>query len=352
MQAGEFNRSRSNSVFLSFVAEEFRERGTARRAALAQKIVSHPFVASLGMKVPQRLGVLDDLSGLADMDLPDLFVLKLAKSWSSRGVMILERTGYNKYFDHMALENLSSEAIKHLQEDKAASFASASPSWIIEELVHHTLGLGAIPFDYKFYCFRGRVGLVVQIDRNTGPVKIALFDGDFKPLKLGRDYVLAETARPGQPVIPLHAPEMLWWAQRLSLEADSPFVSVDLLDSPQGPIFGEFTYSPGGTHRRIFTFSHAMLDRFDSLMSGGGNMPDQLSGTLLEVRRALVHPDGLSYRAWAGFAYAGGARGAERLHSFYKDLATAEDEAGDRHLWYRHLGARWAGIRDRLRQAK
>ncbi|MCU1515498.1 MAG: hypothetical protein JWQ75_219 [Pseudarthrobacter sp.] len=344
-----FDRPRTESPFLDFVAREFGRRGTERRGELAQKVISHPFVSGLGMKVPGRIALIEDLTALADADLPPLFVLKVANGWSSRGVMILERTGPDQFFDHMNLQALSLESILRIQAEKAESFATKKAVWIAEELIRHTLGVGAIPFDYKFYCFNGKVGLVVQIDRNTGPVKMALFDGEFRPLKKNTDYLLSGHARSGVPVIPLHAPEMLWWAQRLSREADSPFVSVDMLDSPDGPVFGEFTYSPGGTHRKLFVFSHAMLDRFDGLMGSDDVPATALSETSLEVRRSLTKPDALPYRAWAGYAYGGGPRGAERLHSFYKDLARECGPDDPKHDWYRWFSARWAGNRDRLR---
>jgi hypothetical protein len=301
------------------------------------------------MRVPGRIALIEDLDALADADLPPLFVLKVANGWSSRGVMILERTGKGQFFDHMNLQALNMESILRIQAEKAESFATKKAMWIVEELIHHTLGVGAIPFDYKFYCFNGKVGLIVQIDRNAGPIKMALCDGEFKPLKKNVDYLLAGTANSGVPVIPLHAPEMLWWAQRLSREADSPFVSVDMLDSPDGPVFGEFTYSPGGTHRKTFVFSHTMLDRFDGLMRSDDVPASALANTSLELRRSLTKPDALPYRAWAGFAYSGGPRGAERLHSFYKDLASDCGPDDPRYEWYRWLSARWAGNRDRLR---
>jgi hypothetical protein len=300
------------------------------------------------MRVPKRLAVLDSVDRLNELDLPDLFVLKLASGWSSRGVMLLERTGPDTFFDHMKLQVLDAASITRLQEGAAASFGQSQGQWIAEELVVHTLGVGAIPFDYKFYCFDGDVGLVVQIDRNSGPVRVALFDGTFRPMRLGRDYLLNGTTNPGMPVVPLHAPEMLWWAQRLSREADSPFVSIDMFDSPTGPVFGEFTYSPGGTHRRMFAFSHRLLDRFDELITKTGPAAEPLAGTSLELRRALAHPGPLAYRAWAGYAYGGGPKGAERLHAHYRQMA--EDcEADDPMLgWYRLLGGIWAAIRDRL----
>ena len=347
-----FDRDRSKSPFLDFVASEFHERGTLRRRELAQKIISHPFVSELGMRVPERLGVLDEIEALHDAELPDTFVLKLADGWSARGVMVLERTGADEYFDHLNLQVHTAGSITAVQREKALSFDGRKPRWIVEESVKPLLGVGAIPFDYKFYCFSGEVGLVVQIDRNSHPTKVVLFDGEFRPLKRGTDYLLSEAANPGVPVVPLHAPEMLWWAQRLSLQADSPFVRVDMMDSPSGPVFGEFTYSPGGTHKRTYVFSHKMLKRFDHLMTSPNEMSDDLGQTTFDIRTSLSHPDPSHFKSWAGFAYNGGARGAERLHTFYKEQALDCGPDDPRFQWYRRLSALWAGARDRLRPSK
>lgn len=347
-----FDRARSKSPFLDFVASEFQERGTQRRRELAQRLISHPFVSELGMRVPERLRVLDEIETLHDAELPDTFVLKLVDGRSARGVMVIERTGPDEYFDHMNLQVHTASSMTASQRDKAQSLDGRKPRWVVEESVKPLLGVGAIPFDYKFYCFSGEVGLVVQIDRNSHPSKIVLFDGDFRPLKRGTDYLLSETAKPGVPVVPLHAPEMLWWAQKLSLQADSPFVRVDMLDSPSGPVFGEFTYSPGGTHKRTYVFSHKMLKRFDRLLSTPGEASDDLAETTLEVRKSLNHPDPSHFKSWAGFAYNGSARGAERLHTFYKEQARACGPEDLKYAWYRRLSALWAGARDRLRPSK
>ncbi|MFF2245804.1 ATP-grasp fold amidoligase family protein [Arthrobacter sp. NPDC058130] len=344
-----FDRADEDSPFLSFVADEFGQRGTARRGELAQKVNSHPFVDALGMRVPKRLAVLDRIEELHDAALPDKCVLKVANGWSSRGVQLLERTGPDEYFDHMTQQTLTTASIVEIQTAAAQSFSSKEPCWIVEELIEPLMGLGAIPFDYKFYCFQGTVGLIVQIDRNSGPVKIALFDGEFRPLKRGTDYLLSDRVRHGAPVIPLHAPELLWWARRLSLEADSPFVSVDMLDSPTGPVFGEFTYSPGGTHKRMFVFSHRLLDQFDELISATADHPDLRAQASLEDLKSMVHPGPVQFKAWAGFAYSGGPKGADRLHVFYKKLAVESEPGTLSAEWYGRLSVLWAGIRNRLR---
>lgn len=343
-----FDRANAESPFLNFVAREFNERGTQRRRELAQKIISHPFVADLGLRVPQRLAVLDDIQDLRSAELPETFVLKPASGWSSRGVMLLERHG-DDYFDHMGLLGHSIESIAESQSGTSAPPTSkADRRWIVEELVQPSIGVGVIPFDYKFYCFDGEVALITQTDRNTGPTKVVLFDGQFKPLRLGTDYLFAGKAKPGVPIVPLHAPEMLWWAQKLSSVADSPFVRIDLFDSPTGPVFGEFTYSPGGTHNRTYVFSHTLIDQFDEYITSTSPLADPLLDTPLGVRNSLVHPAPHHFRAWAGYAYNGGPRGAERLASFYREQALASEPDGTDAEWYRRMSGRWAAIRDGL----
>ena len=113
MQQAGFDRLETESPFLSFVAEEFGRRGTERRAELAQKVIAHPFVESLGMRVPGRLGLLQRIEDLPGGELPAKFVLKLADGWSARGVMLLECTGPDEYFDHMSLKPLREGGYHH-----------------------------------------------------------------------------------------------------------------------------------------------------------------------------------------------------------------------------------------------
>ncbi len=89
----------------------------------------------------------------------------------------------------------SVSGIAAFQHEQAAFFEKKEPRWIVEERVPSLLGAGPIPFDYKFYSFRGEVAMVLQIDRNTRPSKLAFFDGGFRPLKRGTDYNLSRRQR-------------------------------------------------------------------------------------------------------------------------------------------------------------
>lgn len=299
------------------------------------------------MRVPQSYGNLDVVKDLEQIKLPGRFVLKFASGWSARGVMLLERLDESRFFDHLSLRARTIDEIAAAQDKVAASFGAARPRWLLEEMVPPTLAVGAVPFDYKFYCFNGTIGMIGQFDRNANPPRMALFDGEFRPLRHGVDYIRgSKNVQRGVPLPPLHAPEMMWWAQTLSTQVDSPFVSVDMYDSPDGPVFGEFTYSPGGTHRRMFVFSHAMLDRFDALIEGEAGSGDLFCSDLA-CRRDVPSPDPALYRVLAGYAYNNGPRGAERLSALYADAGRqrAQELGG---AWAKHLADAWERVRASL----
>lgn len=332
----------SASPFLSFVASEFHKRGTQRRSELAKKSLSHPFVERLGLHVPHRFFAAKSLDYLDFDSLPDRFVLKFARGWSARGVMPLEKTAPDTYFDHLSLRLRNRESILRTQAQIAESFRGSS-EWLVEEFVKSTLPVAAIPFDYKIYSFNGTVGLIGQFDRNASPPRYQMFDGRFRPLRHGRDYLIASPRlQPGLPVVPLHAPELLWWAQHLSKQADSPFVSVDMYDTPDGPVFGEFTYSPGAVHKRMFVLSHDLLDSLDAHFAG--EAPDcPLQHSPLEERKRFRKPSSALFGSLAGYFYNSGPRGALRLAELYREYHAQADSPTEQ-AWMKRLSGTWQGI--------
>ena len=233
-----FDKKDSDSAFLGFIAKEFSSRGSILREKLSQKEYASNLVNELGLKSAEKYQQINKIADLTEKQLGERCVLKYARGWSSRGVMLLEKKGGNEYFDYMSLKSKSLKDIKDEQSRIASSFNDMEPFWIIEEFIKPAQPFGAIPFDYKFYVFQGQVGLIVQMDRNSSPPKVALLDANFKPLKHGVDYVLGSSSvQQATPMIPLHASELMWWAAKLSEQTDSPFVSIDLYDSPEGPVF-------------------------------------------------------------------------------------------------------------------
>lgn len=261
-----FDRPDKDSAFLSFIASEFRKRGTAKRESLADKTRVGSLINGLGLEQPKRLAEFSDITRFDASVLPESFALKYAHGWSARGVMLLRRVGHDQFFCMLGQNVMTWSQVMEAHLVTAASFVRKADFWVVEELVKSTVSGKPIPFDYKFYCFGSEVALVVQIDRNTYPVKICLLKPDFSPLEHRLDYVLkGRNAQLGTPLVPLHAAHLTAWAKALSAFTGSPFVSVDLYDSPQGPMFGEFTFSPGGTHKRLWVLERSLLDHMDDL---------------------------------------------------------------------------------------
>ncbi len=104
---------------------------------------------------------------------------------------------------------------------------------------------GALPEDYKVYCFNGRaVGVFVISERESGHLKGAFFDRNWryvgKPRDIG-DSLREYTILPNRPA---SLEKMISIAEKLSEEF--PFVRVDFYEVDGKPIFGEMTFTPAG----------------------------------------------------------------------------------------------------------
>ena len=343
----------ARSPFLRFVAREFSHgRGTEDRRLLSSKKTAHAEVRKLGLRCPERHLVIHDLDAVKPADLPDRCVLKLSGGWSARGVMPVERLGAGLWFDHLALRSRRWKQIAERQRKVAASFGMTEPAWFVEEMVESTVAGKPIPLDYKFYCFRDRIGLVVQIDRNVTPARICLLREDFTPFVEGRDYALGSAnAQPGQAAVPLNAPSLVYWAKLLSLRTDAPFVSVDLYDSPQGPVFGEFTFSPGGTHCAMWRYSEEMLARLDALFAAGSDATVGAFRAEADDPAALPRPRPEVYARLAAAVLGSSSRAADRLAEFYAGAArtAAAGRAEHQADALAALGRSWTAIRDAMR---
>lgn len=325
-----FDKPTSESPFLSFMAAEFRRRGTRQRRKLSNKTKVHRKLegrklGGVRIGVPTQHAVLTQPDQITAEALGDRAALKFAHGWSAKGVMLLERTGEQRYFDHMALREWTLDAMRERQQAVAARFPNKKSAWIVEDFLRGVQP-GAVPFDYKFYMFQGQIGMVAQIDRNSSPPRVVKLDGDLKPMVEGRDYKLKpKDLQPGVPVVPRAAVMLSRWAIELSQMTDAPFVRVDLYDTDEGPAFGEFTFSSGAEHKRTITYSEETLDYFDRLfadaqktLSGEAVERPHTWSTLLQA----TDPDTLAshpqisvpeYQRYAYYLYNQGSLGGFRL---------------------------------------
>lgn len=282
-----FDKPDNKSPYLSFLAAEFHRRGTDLRRELSSKATVHSLlkdmtVGGTHIGLPHQYEVLTSTDQISPEVLGERVALKFANGWSAKGVMLLERTGQGRYFDHFSLREWTLKAIREKQQAVADSFRRKKPAWIVEELLYGSQP-GAIPFDYKFYVFQGQIALVSQIDRNATPARNAFLGPDLKPLVEERDYRLtSENLQPAVPIVPRSAVMLSRWAIELSKMTDAPFVRVDLYDTDKGPYFGEFTFSSGAEYKRTIMFSRKLLNEFDRMFV---NAEKTLNGEPTEVPR-------------------------------------------------------------------
>ena len=112
-----------------------------------------------------------------------------------------------------------------------------SDKWLVEELI--VTPEGALPRDLKFYAFYGRIGLVLEVQKQ--PQKRYCF-WDAKGAHIDTGKYPRDKLFHGEGF----APESLEVAQNLSQEIPAPFIRIDFLDNGEELVFGEFTPRPGG----------------------------------------------------------------------------------------------------------
>lgn len=182
---------------------------------------------------------------------PDSFVLKPSVMHSAKGVMVLTRLDDNDVF-HEALSNrqLDIETIRKEQNQvyEACKF-KGSYRLLLEERIVDETAANRIPLDYKIFCFYDTVALTQQLDRNVKPTEMAWFDADFNPLPPEGNIISDwDSVRLGEHQTPAHPAEMARIATRITQLLNTPFMSVDMFDSPNGPVVGELTPTPGGPY--------------------------------------------------------------------------------------------------------
>lgn len=110
--------------------------------------------------------------------------------------------------------------------------------WIMEELVCEDDAQHTPARDLKFYCFYGKVGLILEVVRYP-QIRHCFWTSDGKPTDTGA-YANSRFEGKG------FTPDMLGLAERLSREIPAPFMRIDFLCTQAGMWFCEFTPRPGG----------------------------------------------------------------------------------------------------------
>lgn len=269
-------------TFLQMLRKRFEGKDQNVPWELDNKIEAYEHVARYGFKTPISSLFTSSLQATewAVKNFDYNFVIKAGDRHSCIGVYLLEKHKNNEYIELLRLKKFNLDQIGEDIVGKKPSY------WIAESFVTSYVFGKSIPLDYKFYTFRGKIALALQIDRNTTPPKVAFFDGNFIPLIHGKDYTI-DTNRwlPCGHVLPYHLPEMVHMVSTLSSSIDTDFVSIDCFDSPDGPVFGEFTFAPGAPDAKMVTFSDEIIQQLDNLTNN--NSSTALSGILFDHNEFL-----------------------------------------------------------------
>lgn len=199
-----------------------------------------------GLGVPTAKILKDDFSlqHLRDvLEGIDACVIKPKEAHSSRGVLSLKRV------DDITFECLQLRCRLRLvdilerlyQEMREHQFPN---HWQLEELLLPPSGLLRPVDDFKFYAFRGRVGLILQVARQPEGQYYRWYDRDWHPVETGK---YADAVDPAL-LPPRHPEALLNVAERVSAVLPTPFCRIDLYEARQGPVLGELTPVPGTYH--------------------------------------------------------------------------------------------------------
>lgn len=195
----------------------------------------------LGMYLIPLIGVYDKVEDINYDKLPNQFVAKTTDGGGGNQVLICKSK--NQLPEDEFRANLYSwmsakKAKKHVGREWA--YENGYPRRII---IEEYIGLANQDlFDYKFFCFNGRVSYIYGMsDRRVGEsVKLGIYDREFNKLNVSRD-----DERPQEIALP--KPEnydiMINVADILS--ADFPHVRVDLYNVDGRIYFGELTFYDG-----------------------------------------------------------------------------------------------------------
>lgn len=229
----EAERIRNAPMDASLPLEVWKE-GPYWQRKLSNKYNAREFAKLNGCRVPDLYWKGNDLDAFDFATLPPQYVIRPSVGKCSKGVYVMN-DGLN-LFDQ---KRYTPESLKlNLKQDLADN---PDLEFLFEEFVQTEDGRYVIPNDYKFLCFDGAVASVVVIDRVSPQVGYSHFYDEHwnKMNKLHYRY-------PGkdEPQQPACFKEMLEQAKRLS-KAYGIFIRLDFYATNKGPVFGEFTPTPG-----------------------------------------------------------------------------------------------------------
>lgn len=207
---------------------------------LNDKITAYQFIDRLGVRRPAG-SLAPSLYREIEWQYPG--VLKAASGTGGRGIYLaFSEDEIVHVYDGVRLgssRELSDHVTSLMDVKKGRSFKDR---WIMEELILENKASRTPARDVKFFCFYGEVLFVLEVIRNGKESLYSFTRPDGSKIKPGNwNYKYFESQGASSADLDL--------ATRISRQIPHPFMRIDMLQSENGLVFGEFTPRPGGFQR-------------------------------------------------------------------------------------------------------
>ncbi|SDZ55555.1 TupA-like ATPgrasp [Evansella caseinilytica] len=226
-QASSFNAS------LTVRSRKRQLGGNLPEWLLDHKIAAYRFIDDLEIKRPW---ISDKVYNYTNIPKEEGIVIKPVDGAGSRGVYLVF-TGNNikdikrgRVLEHW-------DELKESMEEDLDSLWVEQDRWMTEELMMEDVEKHLPARDLKFYCFYGKVPLILEIERFP-EVKYCWWTKNGERIKTGK-YENQLFSGKG------FSQNELELAAFISSEIPAPFIRIDFLKTNSGVVFGEFTPKPG-----------------------------------------------------------------------------------------------------------
>ena len=233
----------SGVSFHRYMVEESETRKMKLKSlgwTLNGKTTAYRFIDSLGVRRPQTD---QGLSALDDVNWRCPGVLKAVSGTGGRGTyLILAEDEIVHVYDEKQFSS-KTDTIEHARQLMSPNRTRPVPDkWISEELILEDRAARVPARDVKFFCFYGEVLFVLEVVRRGRNSLYSYTLPDGAPIRpKTSDYTYFDGAPASQDGLNL--------ATHISQNIPHPFMRIDMLNSEDGLVFGEFTPRPGTFHQ-------------------------------------------------------------------------------------------------------
>ncbi|KGX87249.1 ATP-grasp fold amidoligase family protein [Pontibacillus litoralis] len=218
---------------LNMRMRQYQWMGSLPEWSLDDKQEAYAFMDQLDIRRPWTS---EHSFPLSDMPQHTQVAIKPVDGAGSRGVYLVRAN--DDIIDLKRANSIKSwnDLKTAMQEDLDSGWVEKD-EWFMEELIFENKLEKQAASDVKFYCFYGKVGVILEIKRYP-ELAYCWWTADGQRIHTGK---YEDELFKGQGV----SKQELQLAANLSLEIPAPFIRIDFLRSEDGLVFGEFTPKPG-----------------------------------------------------------------------------------------------------------